>query len=138
MQAEFFIEGLPIAKGRPRVTKRGYTYTPKRTKRYEDHVRDCYLLGVGEEPSEDGLLVYLCFTFPIPKSYPKKRVEAIRTKRELYTKKPDLDNLAKTVLDALNGVAYEDDSQVVGLHLRKEYSRKPGDVGVSVYIQSVF
>jgi Holliday junction resolvase RusA-like endonuclease len=45
---------------------------------------------------------------------------------ERPTKKPDLDNLAKSVLDALNGVIYQDDSQIVSLHMTKVYSQYPG------------
>ena len=40
-------------------------------------------------------------------------------------KKPDIDNIAKAVLDALNSVAYRDDTQIVELQIRKQYSEKP-------------
>lgn len=42
-----------------------------------------------------------------------------------YDKKPDCDNLAKSVLDALNGIAYNDDSQITSLHVVKEYGTQP-------------
>lgn len=43
----------------------------------------------------------------------------------LPAKKPDIDNIAKAVLDALNSVAYRDDTQIVELQIRKQYSEKP-------------
>jgi Holliday junction resolvase RusA-like endonuclease len=61
----------------------------------------------------------------IPKSWPKKK-QAQAENNEISPGKPDLDNIAKTVLDALNGVCYEDDAQVVILSVTKCYSREPG------------
>lgn len=60
--------------------------------------------------------------FEIPKSYSKKRRQECEIGNEMPTKKPDIDNIAKVVLDALNGVAYHDDSQVTNLKVRKRYT----------------
>lgn len=62
------------------------------------------------------------FSYTVPKSWSKAKKESVRYK----TSKPDLDNLAKTVLDALNGIAFVDDSQVVDLRLSKVYADKEG------------
>ena len=71
--------------------------------------------------SERPLKVSITFVFSPPKSYTKKKLKAIEEGVMYYTKKPDLDNLAKTILDAYNNVVYKDDSQVVTLSLNKEY-----------------
>lgn len=84
------------------------------------------------EPLETPVSVYLYFRLPIPKSHPKKRQEACLSGFERHTKRPDLDNLAKSVLDGLNGVIWQDDSQIVSLHLTKVYASAPG---VDVYIR---
>lgn len=60
--------------------------------------------------------------YAIPKSMTKKNRQLIEEGKLHPTKKPDLDNVAKIILDALNGIAYKDDSQVVRLHIEKEYA----------------
>ena len=118
------IKGLKAkGKARPRFnfqTRR--TYTPTNTKEYEDTIRkhfwknysllDTYL----EEPLECRIIAY----FQIPKSYTKKRrLECIGSH---YMHKPDCDNIAKAVLDALNKLAYKDDIQIVKLSVEKVYT----------------
>ena len=124
MRVEFVIDGRPVAKERARVLKYGRTYTPKKTRDYERLVKQVYELQVGEYLGESALLVEIDFYFTIPKSYTKKRIESIKSGQELYTKRPDLDNLAKTVTDALNGVAYKDDNQIIEMKLRKHYGNE--------------
>ena len=63
---------------------------------------------------------------PIPKSASKKAKIAMESGVTAHIKKPDIDNMAKTVLDALNGLAYVDDSQIYSLTLYKTYSERPG------------
>ena len=121
MRVEFVINGRPVAKERVRVVKYGRSYTPKKTRDYERLVKQVYELQVGEYLGESALLVEIDFYFTIPKSYTKKRIESIKNGQELYTKRPDLDNLAKTVTDALNGIAYKDDNQIIEMKLRKHY-----------------
>jgi Holliday junction resolvase RusA-like endonuclease len=125
----FHIHTIPVPKGRPKFSKIGgfvRTYTPKKTQDFEIEVREAAKQAMTREPLETPLAVYLYFRLPIPKSYPKKRIAACLAGSERPTKKPDLDNLAKSVLDALNGVIYQDDSQIVSLHMTKVYSQHPG------------
>ena len=63
--------------------------------------------------------------FPIPKSTSKKKRDEMERGLILPTKKPDTDNIAKAILDALNGLAYYDDAQVVHLEVQKRYSNEP-------------
>lgn len=125
----FIVEGEVVGKSRPRFTNRnGYVtaYTPKKTLDYEKKVREAYLneyqplRWVDKEPLEMIVNAY----FEIPKSASKKAKENMLL-NEYPTKKPDLDNCAKSVADALNGMAYEDDSQIVSLICHKFWSEEP-------------
>lgn len=116
----FTIFAEPTGKARPRVTTHG-TYTPKKTKDYEKLVQLEYRKQGGRDYGERQLQVEITANFPIPKSKPKnKRVEMLAGQVR-PTKKPDCDNIAKAILDALNGIAYHDDSQIVTLAVEKWY-----------------
>ncbi len=123
---EFTIYGEPVAKGRPRFTKRGIAYTPQKTSNYENLVKLSYL----EIPREkylngEQLQAEIIAFFSIPKSKPKKLQLKMLSGEVRHTKRPDLDNIAKSVLDSLNGIAYNDDSQIVTLVVSKYYSSEP-------------
>lgn len=125
----FHLDIEPVPKGRPRFSKVGgfvRSYTPKKTSDYETQVKAIAQSVMSREPLETPLAAFLYFRLPIPKSYPKKRIQACLEGLERPIKKPDLDNLAKSVLDALNGVVYKDDSQLVSLHITKVYDHNPG------------
>ena len=131
----FEIEITPVAKGRPRYAKRGnfvQTYTPKKTVDYEDVIRENAKLAMGSsEPLETPLNVLLMFGMPIPSSTPKKALEGYLNGSVRHIKKPDLDNLAKAVLDAMNGVVYLDDNQICRLTIEKKYDVVP-KISISV------
>ena len=131
----FNVEITPVAKGRARYARRGNfvsTYTPKKTKDYETVIREQAILFMKEEkPLETPVSVSIEFSMPMPKSTPKKLLEAHLNGSIRHTKKPDLDNLAKAVLDAMNGVVFLDDSQIVKLTLSKRYS-KLGNIQIFV------
>lgn len=74
-------------------------------------------------PYEGPIWLYLVFEMPIPSSLSKKRAEALEG--ELHYKRPDIDNLVKFVLDAINGVIWKDDAQVTELYAQKRYSHNP-------------
>lgn len=122
----FEILGQPIAKQRPRVTRSGIAYTPSKTVNYEAVVRLTYQsLYRNREPILGRIEATIIAVFPVPKSYSKKKTEELLRGKHNYDKKPDCDNLAKIVLDSLNGLAYRDDSQVTVLHIAKEYGTQP-------------
>src|SRR5699024_11717686 len=83
-----------------------------------------YMKINGIQTITEPIAVHLNFYFTPPKSYSKKRIRAIEAKEELFTKKPDIDNLVKSVTDGMNGIMYEDDSQIVGLTAGKHYSHE--------------
>lgn len=100
-------------KGRVRFVKQtGRTYTPDKTAEAMALIRAAW----GDRPkAPSGVPVRVTIRTmrPLPKSRPKS-VEA-----EPDIVKPDADNIAKLVLDALNGAAWEDDTQVVCLRVTK-------------------
>jgi Holliday junction resolvase RusA-like endonuclease len=126
----FSIPGEPVAKGRPRATTingSARMYTPKKTGVYEGRAALFASQAMAGRPLMDGPLA-LSFTavFQVPKSWSIKRKTANRIKAEYVTKKPDVDNLAKIIGDALNGVTWTDDSQVVELRsCTKVYGDEP-------------
>ena len=114
------VEGTIKGKARPRVFN-GRAITPKDTVNYENWIRINYREQDGryiEGPIEARIFAY----HKVPKSYSKKRIEAIREGLEYPTKKPDIDNIVKIILDSLNGIAYKDDSQVVKLIVLKKWT----------------
>ena len=125
MTVRFTVPGSPQGKARPRFTK-GRTYTPKNTVIYEKLVRIRYqAAAMGITPAEGPVSVTILARYPIPKSATKAKRAGMISGALLPTKKPDLDNVAKIVCDALNGVAYRDDSQIVDLKVHKYFSETP-------------
>lgn len=122
------IPGAPVAKGRPRVTTFGghaRAYTPGKTRRYEDLIRlEAGRAMEGRELLAGPLSVQVNAFVPIPKSMTKAKRAAALEGALRPTTRPDCDNYAKT-MDALNGIAWQDDSQVVTLHVAKHYSDHP-------------
>lgn len=128
MMLQFTLPITPVPKGRPRLSRFG-TYTPEKTKRFENDVRLLVKSLIGnQQPLETPLEVFLYFRLHVPQSYSKKRTEACLngSDRPILRSTGDLDNHAKAVTDAFNGLVYKDDSQIVELHLTKVYDVKPG------------
>ena len=117
----------PVPKARPRFTRAGHAYTPKKTADYEKAIAAVWRQATKnfKYDREQPLYINLAFGLPIAKSTPKGKAEQMAQGIIRHTKKPDADNLAKAVLDALNGVAWEDDSQVVRVGIFKEYAKEP-------------
>lgn len=126
MAVLFTIPGEPGAKGRPRFTRYGHAYTDKKTVEFENLVRVAFTQHVpGHQPYEGPCRVHIDAYFPIPVSTSKKRKLLMMDGLIRPTKRPDCDNIAKAVLDALNSVAYNDDKQVIEMVVRKWYSDVP-------------
>ena len=130
----FKIDGEPVGKGRPRFTKRGHTYTPEKTKQYETLVGLCYRNIAKDYKFTSPVRVIVMAHFKIPKGKSKKVVGDMLNGHILPTKKPDVDNVAKIILDGLNGIAWEDDTQVTELVVSKYYSEEPR---VSVMVEEI-
>ncbi len=120
------VPGVPVAKGRPRFTRSGRSYTPSKTRSYEDLVvMEAKLTMMGSAPLDGALNVCVCVHLPIPRGWSRKKTAAAKLGEVLPTARPDIDNFIKAALDGLNGVAFRDDSQVVCLSARKTYSASP-------------
>lgn len=136
MKVKFTIPGIPVPKARPRVV-RGHAFTPKKTKDYEALVKDVYNLTVGEYLGDSAIVATIDLYFPIPESYSKSKKRRIADGEIKHTKRPDVDNCAKAILDALNEVAYKDDAQIVESRITKHYA-VDGDVRADVILEEVF
>lgn len=122
VEREFIVPGDPKGKARPVVTRRG-AFTPKGTVHYENLIKLMYAEKYGDDPMFDGeVSAVLTAWFPIPKNMPKYKKRLVEVDEVRPTKKPDSDNIAKCILDALNGIAYHDDSAVTELRVYKKYT----------------
>ena len=111
MEIKFTVHGAPVGKGRPRFTRTGHTYTPEKTAAYEEKVRLCWKTQSGQGFAGGvALKASIIAYFPIPKSTSRKKAAAMEG--AFHKSRPDADNVAKAILDALNGHAYPDDSAV--------------------------
>ena len=122
MQTKFIIPGDPVGKARPRATANSNfvrMYTPKKTTQYEELVRRCFAESGGKMFSGP-VRLSLSMYFAMPQSWSKKKLREMA-----YTgceKKPDIDNVIKIIGDALNGVAYKDDSSIVSVAATKQWA----------------
>lgn len=125
----FDVFGKVMGKGRPRFTRGGHAYTPKATRDYERAIREAYENAPMRPPEQfSGPIAVCIMTYrQLPKSTPKSVLS------EHDTHKPDIDNVAKIVLDALNGVAWDDDAQVTSLTVVKlDRTRGPERLSVRI------
>ncbi|MGE0575428.1 MAG: RusA family crossover junction endodeoxyribonuclease [Reyranella sp.] len=131
MEVVVHLPGEPRGKGRPRFSPRtGTAYTDAATRRFERALAGAAVKAMAGRGMIDGpLFVSVVARFGIPASWPKwKRAEAAKGAL-LPTVTPDADNLLKT-LDALNGVVFADDKQIVTAIVRKEY----GEPGLTIFV----
>jgi Holliday junction resolvase RusA-like endonuclease len=131
MAIDLLIPGRAKGKGRPRfVQATGRTYTPKETLAAEERIRHAWCKA-GEPEVHGALSVTITVSTPRPQShYLKSGGLSAEGRRRLYpdNQKPDLDNVAKLCLDALNGSAFRDDVQVTHMHAYRFWS-PPGYEG---------
>jgi len=124
------IQGKVKGKARPRFYN-GVVFTPHDTVEYEDGVRQCYMEQDGRF-HEGEVCVFIWAHIAIPKSFPKKRRQRCIDSKERPIRKPDLDNVAKIILDSLNGIAYRDDTQVTTLHIRRVWTKDAERVVIGI------
>ena len=125
----FDIPGQPVAKGRPRFARRGAfvsTYTPKKTEVYENLVKAAAFTAMaGRSPLVCPVILHVVINLQIPVSWSKRKQAKAAIGEVAATKKPDADNVLKSVKDGVNGVVWRDDSQVIQVMLTKRYSEIP-------------
>lgn len=126
MVYEFEVIGDIKGKARPRVnTYTCQVYTPNNTKDYEELVKQYFKIKYPRYvPIENRVLVKIMAYFKIPKTITKKDKELIQEGKLSPTKKPDIDNIVKIILDALNKMAFKDDNQITKLEVEKLYGEE--------------
>ena len=129
MTVKFTIFGAPQGKARPRVVHHGtrtIAYTPANSAAYEDIVKLEYQQQCGHKfPAKTPLRINILAFYPIPKSASKRTRQGMEAGEIHPTVKPDWDNVGKIICDALNGIAYHDDAQVVSATVDKRYGVEP-------------
>ena len=135
MKIAFAVEGEPRGKERPRFGN-GQVYTPDKTTTYENQIKIAYYEQCGNVkfPEDSQLELFVKAYYKIPKSASKKKKAAMLSEQIRPTKKPDGDNILKVVADALNGVCYKDDKNLVSMSVEKFYSDMPR---IEVVVQEV-
>lgn len=129
------VPGVPIPQSRPRFTKTGHVYEDIKCREYKAEVGFIAKKMMGScEPFSGQVEVCLTFYLPIPKSWSLKQKEDAMTGKRGHTKKPDWDNLAKAVTDAMNGIVYHDDAQIVRASVFKQYGDDPR---VEICVESI-
>ena len=123
---EFEILGPVIGKGRPRVnTYTNIVYTPTKTKEYESLIQQYFLLKYPRYiPIEKRIYIEIVEQFKVQKGTSKANTEKMLNGEISPTKKPDIDNIVKIILDALNKLAFKDDNQITKLSIDKIYGKE--------------
>jgi len=121
---EFEVPGKVIGKGRPRLNSyTGVVYTPTRTKDYESLVEQYFLLKYPRFKALEGRIkVSIIAYFSIPKTTKKTDINEMLENNISPTKKPDIDNIVKAILDSMNKFAFKDDNQITKLEVEKKYA----------------
>ena len=131
---KIFIPGEPIAQPRVKVSTKGgfaraYTERDHPIHAYKQAIRMAYV-NAGGEVLEGPVEIRIACWFERPKNHSKKR----RQQAEPKTTKPDLDNVGKAILDALNEIAYNDDGQAYRLTVEKWYVGPYDSIGTEIEV----
>ena len=124
-----FIPIEPIPKGRPRFGV-GRAFTPIKTRHYESDVKTFVSSAYKNSPLSGPLRLHVFFYMTRPKGISKN-------KRLFPDVKPDIDNLFKAIADALSGVLWNDDCQLVDIWATKVYAAQPLEVGTHVSVMRI-
>ncbi len=136
---KFSVMGEPRGKQRPKAQNMGkyiHIYTPQATINYENYIKLSYLDALERskgtlEPlsqylnKETMLEAKISIFQSIPKSTSKKKALLMLEGNIRPIKKPDIDNILKSVFDGLNGIAFKDDTQIIRIQTEKFYSNEP-------------
>lgn len=124
MKISFTVPGMARGQGRPKFTrfgKHGRAYKEKKDITRENWILQRYLDAVGDiDPADGAVRLHVIARYSVPRSWSKK----LQAEPGPMTKKPDGDNVLKSVCDALNKVGWKDDAQIVSMHIDKEYAER--------------
>ena len=124
MKYKFEVLGEIVGKERPRVNMYTYrVYTPNKTKDYEFLVQQYFRMQYPKYETLKGRIsINIIAYLKIPKSTSKTKIQEMLENKISPTKKPDVDNIAKSILDAMNGLVFEDDNQVSKISVEKRFA----------------
>ena len=134
----FCVDGQAVPQGRPRFAKNGHAYDPAKSREYKKLVALTAKEAMrGKVPFVKGTALRCLITIycNIPKSLAKKDKQRAIDQSLRPTKKPDIDNIAKAITDAMNGIVYDDDAQITELHCQKYYGDDPKAV---IVVEPIF
>ena len=124
----FSLDIEPHAKGRPRYTGKGWAYTPLKTRVFEEN----FILLAEKYKPENRIEGPICLHVTSIFSRPKRLMGRKHPKGLIFkTTKPDIDNVAKTVMDSLKGFWF-DDNQVCSLFAAKYYAEIGGNSRIAI------
>lgn len=122
----FVIPGTPVGKGRPKFARRGNfvtTYTPEKTASYENLVKvKAEEAMQGRQLFEGAVAVEIALFVTPPASWSQKKQREALAGTVFPTSKPDVDNVLKGIMDALNEIVFKDDKQAVDVTVIKRYA----------------
>lgn len=133
----FTVYGDPVAKGRPKFFRKGNfigAYTPTKTRDAETNFRAQAIQYKPSTPMEGPIVVGIVVFRKIPASTSKKQRIGLLSGQIRPITRPDVDNYSKLVCDALNGIFWRDDAQIVKLVAEKYSCERPR---TSVFIREV-
>jgi crossover junction endodeoxyribonuclease RusA len=139
MRFKCFVDGLPATQGNHRVGRNGkiYEQSSKKLKTWRELVSvAAWGVRKGEDPFEGPVRVDLGFHLPRPKAHFNSKGELKADAPRVHVVRPDIDKLTRAVLDGVTGQFFNDDSQVVGLHVEKWWS-DDGVTGCTVRVEEV-
>lgn len=128
------VPGEPVGKQRPRRASsiRG-TYTPAKTVNYETYIKELFVVNHPDfEPMTGAVGFRIAMYLGIPASQSKKKKDLMAIGTIKPKKMPDVDNVLKIIMDALEGLAYRNDSQVTSAYIHKRWSNSPR-VDINIY-----
>lgn len=121
------IPGELRGKGRPRFTARGgfaRAFTDAKTANAETWVKACAVDQAGATPIEGPVSINVAISVHVPASWSKRKTLDALAGATWPTSKPDLDNCVKLIADALNGIVWRDDKQIVRMVVSKRYAER--------------
>jgi Holliday junction resolvase RusA-like endonuclease len=123
----FTIFGLPKTWARVKTAAGGHKYKPKEVADFQNRIRDEFIKGVEKHfrATDYAVMCQVIAYFPIPISMPKYRKEFCEDESMPFLSTPDIDNLQKNIFDALQYLAFANDSRVSDVLARKRYSPRP-------------
>lgn len=116
----FTIPGPPFPKEKTKLSSKGQLYIPRMTQAAEKRIKEGYL-ALGLAPLNSDIELHISCVFEPPASWSPTKKEAALSGVIRKNSKPEVSRLLETVCDALTGVAWEDSSQIMGIHITKKY-----------------